>query len=85
MIVRSLDAKKYPFRLQEDDKEPLGPEVPYLSAIEAMMYVANYTCLDISFMEQCVWLRSLIQCIQGNCGLNIGRMDGTINYEYNTA
>ena len=27
----------------------LGPEVPYLSAIGALMYLANYTRLDIAF------------------------------------
>ena len=41
MIVRSLDVKKDPFRPREDNEEILGPEVPYLSAIGALMYLAN--------------------------------------------
>ena len=37
MVGRSLDVKKDPFWPQEDDEETLGPEVPYLSAIGALM------------------------------------------------
>jgi hypothetical protein len=43
MIVRSLDVKKDHFRPREDDEEILGPEVSYLSAIGALMYLANCT------------------------------------------
>jgi ribonuclease HI len=49
MVVRSLDVEKDPFRPREDGEELLGPEVPYLSAIGALMYLANYTRPDISF------------------------------------
>jgi len=35
--------------------------------------------------RKCVWLRSMIQHIQKNCGLSSGRMDTTIIYEDNTA
>ena len=49
MVVRSLDVKKDHFRSQEVGKETLGLEVPYLSAIGALMYLANYTQLDIAF------------------------------------
>nr|KYP58720.1 Retrovirus-related Pol polyprotein from transposon TNT 1-94 [Cajanus cajan] len=49
MVVRSLDVNKDPFRPQEKDEEILGPEVPYLSAIGALMYLANYTRPDIAF------------------------------------
>jgi hypothetical protein len=34
--------EKNPFRLLEDDEEILSPEVPYLSAIKALMHLANY-------------------------------------------
>ncbi|KAK2436707.1 putative mitochondrial protein [Trifolium repens] len=185
MVVRSLDVKKDPFRPREEDEELLGPEVPYLSAIGALMYLANYTRPDIAFSvnllsrysssptkrhwngvkhifrylrgtmdmgllyhkvpkleiigyadagylsdphngrsqtgylftsgdtaiswrsvkqtmaatssnhaellalheasRECVWLRSLTQHIQKNCGLSSGRMDATIIYEDNTA
>jgi hypothetical protein len=43
MVVRSLDVKKYHFCPREDDKGIFGPEVPYLSAIGALMYLANCT------------------------------------------
>ena len=50
MVVRSLDVKKDPFRPQEKDEEILGSEVPYLSAIGALMYLANTTRPDIAFV-----------------------------------
>ncbi|KAL6315465.1 hypothetical protein AAG906_000757 [Vitis piasezkii] len=43
MVVQSLDAKKDPFCPCEKDEELLGPEIPYLSAIGALMYFANCT------------------------------------------
>ena len=43
MVVRSLDTKKDPFRPRDDEEELLGPEVPYLSAIGLLMYLANST------------------------------------------
>jgi hypothetical protein len=49
MIVRSLEANKDPFWLKEEDEQCLGPEVPYLSAIGALMYLANCTQPDIAF------------------------------------
>ncbi|KAL6567812.1 hypothetical protein OROGR_001480 [Orobanche gracilis] len=49
MIGRSLDIKKYPFRPKEDDEELLGAEIPYLSAIGALLYLAQCTRPDIAF------------------------------------
>ena len=49
MVVRSLEVTKDPFRPKEKNEELLGPEVPYLSAIGALIYLANYTRLDIAF------------------------------------
>ena len=49
MVVRSLDVNKDPFRPRMDDEELLGPEIPYLSAIGALMYLASHTRPDISF------------------------------------
>ena len=34
---------------EEGNEEILGPEVPYLSAIGALMYLANHTRPDITF------------------------------------
>jgi len=49
MIGRSLQQEKDPFRPKEEGEEVLGPEFPYLSAIGALMYLANCTRLDIAF------------------------------------
>ena len=49
MVVRSLDVKKDSFRPCKKNEELLSPEVPYLSSIDALMYLVNCTCLDIAF------------------------------------
>ncbi|XP_074346479.1 secreted RxLR effector protein 161-like [Apium graveolens] len=49
MVVRSLDKKKDVFRPKEKNEEALSPEVPYLSAIGALMYLVNNTGPDIAF------------------------------------
>ena len=51
MTVHSLDVKKDPFRPCANGEELLGPEVPYLSTIGALMYLANYTQLTITFLS----------------------------------
>ncbi len=45
MVVRSLDMNKDQFRPRDENEELLGPEVPYLSAVGALMYIANCTSL----------------------------------------
>ena len=49
MVVRSLDVEKDQFRPMDNGEEILGPEVPYLSAVGALMYLANCTRPDIAF------------------------------------
>ena len=49
MVVRLLELSKDPFQPKEKNEELLGPEVPYVSAIGALMYLANYTRPDIAF------------------------------------
>ena len=49
MVVRSLDDDKNPFRPRNKDEKVLEPEVPYLSDIGALMYLANCTRPDIAF------------------------------------
>jgi hypothetical protein len=49
MVVRSLDIEKDPFRPRRKEEDVLGPQVPYLSAIGALMYLANNTRPDIEF------------------------------------
>ena len=50
MIVRSLYAKKDHFHPKEENEALLGPEVPYLSAIGALLYLAQCTRPDIAFL-----------------------------------
>ncbi|MCR2848162.1 hypothetical protein KN825_16675, partial [Weizmannia coagulans] len=49
IVVYSLDVNKDSFRPCEKGEELLGPEVPYLSAIGALMYLANCIPQDIAF------------------------------------
>ena len=49
MVVRSLDINKDPFRPKDNDEELISDETPYLSAIGALMYLANKTLPDICF------------------------------------
>ena len=49
MVVRSLVVENDPFRPREDNEKLLGHECPYLSAIGALMYLANGTRPDIAF------------------------------------
>ncbi len=49
MIGRSLDINKDPFRPKDEDEEVLGPEIPYISAIGALLFLALCTRPDISF------------------------------------
>ena len=52
MIVRSLEVDKDPFRPKDENEKLLGPEVPYLSAIGALMYLANCTRPEIAFFSE---------------------------------
>ena len=49
IVVRSLDMKNDRFHPCEKGEELLGPEVPYLSVIGALMYLTNCTRPDIAF------------------------------------
>ncbi|KAM2980978.1 hypothetical protein FF2_012337 [Malus domestica] len=49
MVVRTLDAKRDPFSPKEDEEEVFEPEVPYLSAIGALLYLTQCIRPNISF------------------------------------
>ncbi|XP_070677961.1 secreted RxLR effector protein 161-like [Malus domestica] len=49
MVVRTLDAKRDSFHPKGDEEEILEPKVPYLSAIGALLYLAQCIRPDISF------------------------------------
>ena len=49
IVVRLLNVKNNLFRPHEGNEEVLRPEVPYLSAIGALMYLVNCTRSDITF------------------------------------
>jgi len=49
MVACSLEMEKDQFKPREKGEKILGPEVPYLSAIGALMYLANSTRTDITF------------------------------------
>ena len=54
MVVRSLGLDTDPFRPKMDDEDVLGPEVPYLSAIGALMYLASHTTIYMFCRESIV-------------------------------
>ncbi|KAM2697752.1 hypothetical protein EV1_036845 [Malus domestica] len=49
MVIHSLDIKKDSCRPKEDNDLVLGPKVPYLSAMGALLYLAQCTRPDIAF------------------------------------
>ncbi|KAL6199515.1 hypothetical protein ACLB2K_029299 [Fragaria x ananassa] len=50
MVTRSLDIKNDQFCPKEDDEEVLGAEIAYLSAIGALLYLAQCTRPNIAFL-----------------------------------
>ena len=49
MVARSLNVTKDSFRPLEEGEEILDPEISYLSAMGALIYLANNKRLDIAF------------------------------------
>jgi hypothetical protein len=49
MVIRALEKDIDPFRPCQEGEEVLDSEYPYLSAIGALIYLANNTRPDISF------------------------------------
>ncbi|KAK9912312.1 hypothetical protein M0R45_036180 [Rubus argutus] len=84
MIGRSLDLKKDPFRPRDDDEDVLEAEVPYLSAIGALLYLALCTRPDISFAvnllaryssapTQCHWtgIKTIFRYLKGTIDMGL--------------
>ena len=49
MVVRSLEVKKDPLCPRKPQEDVLGPEIPYLNAIGALLYLLNNTHPNIAF------------------------------------
>ena len=61
MVVRSLDIDKDWFQPHENDKELLGPEIPYLSAIGTLLYLTKNTRTRYTFFYKFgskIWILS---------------------------
>ncbi|XP_033134300.1 secreted RxLR effector protein 161-like [Brassica rapa] len=84
MVVRSLGLDTDMFRPKMDDEDVLGPEVPYLSAIGALMYLASHTRPDICFsvnllsrFSSCLtqrhwnWIKHVLHYLQGTKDLGL--------------
>ncbi|KAL6346206.1 hypothetical protein AAG906_027956 [Vitis piasezkii] len=68
MVVQSLDVKNDPFRPYEKDEELLGLEVPYLSVIGALMYLANCTRPDIAFSNG---IKHILRYLRGTTDMGL--------------
>jgi hypothetical protein len=60
MVVWSLGIKTDPFRPPDEGEETLGPQVPYLNTIGALMYFANSTRPDIAFVVNLLARHSVV-------------------------
>ena len=49
MVVHSLEVNKDSFHPKEENEELFSSEIPYLNAIDALLYLANCTRLDTTF------------------------------------
>ncbi|KAM2241115.1 hypothetical protein ACFXTI_010443 [Malus domestica] len=92
MVVCSLDIKKDPFRPKDDDEQVLGPEVPYLSVIGALLYLAQCTRPDIAFSVNllarynstptiCHWkgVKNILRYLRGTTDMGIFYSDKPTN------
>ncbi|GKB04395.1 hypothetical protein Tco_0832538 [Tanacetum coccineum] len=85
MVVRTLDVEKDPFRPPSNEEEILGPELPYLSAIRALLFLAVHTRPDISFSLNLLARYSSSQQIDIRMGISSGQEAPTVLHEDNIA
>jgi hypothetical protein len=84
MIGRSLHIDQDPYRPKEEGEEVLGVEYPYLSAIGALMYLANSTRPYIAFVVNLLarysaeptkrhwkWIKDIFRYLQGSKDLGL--------------
>jgi hypothetical protein len=82
MVIRALEKNIGPFWPHQEGEEVLGSEYPYLSVIEALMYLANNTRPDITFavnlltrysvaptMRHWNGVKYVLRCLRGTPGL----------------
>jgi hypothetical protein len=53
MVVHTLEKDIDPFKPRQEGEDVLGPEDSYLSVIGALMYLANNTRPNITFVVNC--------------------------------
>jgi hypothetical protein len=58
MIIHALKKDTDTFRPKQEEEEGLRAEYPYLSVIDALMYLANNTRPDIAFAVNCLSIHS---------------------------
>jgi hypothetical protein len=82
MIVRALKKDKDPFSPKQEGKEVLGAEYPYLSAIGALMYLANNTMPDITLTVNCLARHSATPTMYHWNGIKniLQYLNGTIDF-----
>jgi hypothetical protein len=54
MVVRALEKETDQFSPKQEGEEVFGPEYPYLSVINVLIYLANNTRPDITFVVNCL-------------------------------
>jgi hypothetical protein len=84
MVIRGLEKETDLFQSRQEGEELLGSKYPYLSVIEALMYLANNTRLNIPFtvnllarfsvahtMRQWNRVKDVLRYLQGTSDLDL--------------
>jgi hypothetical protein len=64
MVVHTLEKDTDPFKPRQEGEEVLGEENSYLSVIGALMYLANNTRPNITFVGNCLARHSVAPTIR---------------------
>jgi hypothetical protein len=81
MIIHALEKDSDPFKPKQEGEEVLGSEYPYLSVIDALMYLVNNTRPDIAFVVNCLARHSATPTIRhwNNIKNSLQYLNGTID------